>query len=81
MTIAELRERAKACPSDPAAARAHHDAVRADVATGNPVTEHGKHMLRTLRPWPGLGVIGECACMSSLVIADPTVDDEQEVAA
>lgn len=81
MTIAELRERALLCPTDAAAARAHHDAVRADAATGNPVTEHGKHLHRTLRPWPGLGRIGECACMSSLVIVDDVVDAQEEVAA
>lgn len=74
MTIAELRECAKNCPSDSVEARAHHDAVRADAATGHPVTEHGKHLLSTLRPWPGLGQIGECLCMSSLVIADENVE-------
>ncbi len=73
MTIAELRERATLCPSDTAAARAHHEAVRADAASGNPVTEHGRHLLATRRPWPGLGWCGECLCLSTLVVA---VDEE-----
>jgi hypothetical protein len=82
MTISQLRERAQLCPSDPLEARAHHDRVRADAATGNPVTEHGKHLHSTLRPWPGLGRMGECLCMSSLVIADATsAGDLEEVAA
>ncbi len=78
MTILELRDRSKLCPADTDDARAHHDRVRADAATGAPVTEHGKHLHRTLRPWPGLGRIGECLCMSSLVIAD---EEHAEVAA
>lgn len=73
MTIAELRERAKCCPSDTAEARAHHDAVRRDAATGSPVTEHGRHLFSTLRPWPGLGRLGECLCMSTLVLPDEEV--------
>lgn len=74
MTIAELRQRATLCPTDTAEARAHHDAVRADAATGNPVTEHGRALFSSLRPWPGLGRIGECLCMSSLVISDQEED-------
>lgn len=57
------------CPSTLPEALAHHEAVRADAATGNPQTEEGKHLLATLRPWPEFGAsVGECLCHSSLVV-------------
>lgn len=70
-----LRERARCCPTDPVAARAHHTAVKADAATGAPTTAQGRHLLATLRPWPGLGSIGECGCGSSLLILDDQADE------
>jgi hypothetical protein len=76
VTIAELRQRAALCPTDSAAARSHHDAVRADAATGAPATEHGQHLLRTRREWPGLGWCGECLCMSTLVVVDVGLESE-----
>jgi hypothetical protein len=68
--VARMRARAACCPSDPIAARAHHDLVRADAASGAPVTEHGRHLASTLRPWPELGRCGECLCGSTLLLAD-----------
>jgi hypothetical protein len=76
VTLAELRQIAT-CPHTAAAARAHHDAVKADVATGEPWTPHGRHMLATLRPWPGLGQLGECLCLSSLLITDEPEDGDE----
>lgn len=74
MTSAQRRA---CCPSDADAARQHHEAVKADAAGGAPVTEHGRHLLSTLRPWPELGHCGECLCGSTLLI----LDDQAEVAA
>lgn len=55
------------CPSDFEAAQAWHAQVRADAASGSPVTEHGRALLATARPWPEAGVmVGECGCNSSL---------------
>lgn len=67
-----------ACPSEFDAAQAHHLAVRADAATGAPVTPQGRALLASSRPWAAMGVgvrIGECACGSSLCFAG---DEEAE---
>lgn len=68
--IAQLRERSKRCPADAEAARAWHVAVKGDAQRPTPLTPHGRELARTLRPWPGLGRVGECLCGSSLLIAD-----------
>lgn len=56
------------CPADFAAAQAWHDRVRADAASGAPVTDHGRALLASARPWPDAETtIGECGgCHSSL---------------
>lgn len=71
MTLTELlRDRRACCPDDTDEARVHHERVKADAATGAPTTAHGQHLLATLRPWPELGQLGECACGSSLLITE-----------
>lgn len=72
--LAELRAMAAHCPDDSEAARLHHSRVRADAATGAPVTAHGQRLLETARPWPEEQCqIGECLCGSSLMFG--FVDD------
>lgn len=66
--LAELRAMAVHCPDDSDEAAAHHRRVKADAATGAPVTDHGRRLLETSRPWPEEGCrIGECLCGSSLM--------------
>ena len=47
---------------------AHHERVKADAMSGAPQTEDGKHFVATKREWPGLGVIGDCSCHSTLLV-------------
>jgi len=62
---------------------AHHERVKADAMSGAPQTEDGKGLLASLRPWPGVGHVGECGgCKSSLLIPlqpprffDPRIPD------
>lgn len=45
-----------------------HRSVKADAASGSPVTRHGQHLLVTARDWkdnPGWS-FGECECGSTL---------------
>lgn len=63
-------DRVATCPASAAAARAHHARVKADAASGAPVTPEGQHVLATRREWPGLGWCGECLCRSTLLIVD-----------
>lgn len=45
----------------------HHAAVKADAATGAPVTPHGRHLLETSRPAPRGQRCGECLCGSTFL--------------
>lgn len=74
--LRELCGAADPCPTDPAAAREHHRAVKAEVAAGAPVSVHARYLAATLRPWPEVGELGECTCGTSLLITDEPDDDE-----
>jgi hypothetical protein len=67
--VAEMiRLRLARCPA--AVATRLHDEARADAASGSPVTERGRALLESARPWPELGEgahLGECVCGTSLV--------------
>lgn len=73
--LERVHAQAARCPTDPTVAGYWHESVKADAATGAPTTDHGRQLLATLRPWPGVGRLGECLCGSSLLIADQEQDD------
>lgn len=45
----------------------HHREVKADAATGAPVTPHGQRLLETARQAPRGQLFGECLCGSSFL--------------
>lgn len=84
MTFLEALERRNRCPSDFALQQVWHAHVKLDVELNGQaaVTHHGRVLAASARPWPGVGLIGECACNSSLVFAlvDDVVESEHEPA-
>lgn len=68
--------RAAACPPG----TDWHESIRADAATGRPVTTQGQALLASSRPWTEVDLlIGECSCGSSLCFERPAIaatDDE-----
>jgi hypothetical protein len=65
--LERVRAQAARCPTDPTTASYHHAAARADAATGAPVTEAGRNLVATARPWGDGRVIGDCVCGSSFI--------------
>jgi hypothetical protein len=72
-TIFDLTGKRGACDADFTTNSLLHEAARLDAQSGKPVTEAGKSLLATARPWAELGQhIGECACGSTLAFDHPT---------
>lgn len=68
--LAENSERKKAKPEKHGMCHETHERAKADAATGLPITDQGRALLLSARPWPSLGpraYVGECMCRSSLV--------------